>query len=169
VWGFSVILPGASIGRDCNICSHTFIEDGAVIGDRVTIKNGVQVWKGVTIEDDVFLGPNATFTNDRFPRGREQPEALLETLVCRGATIGANATILPGLSIGRNALVGAGAVVTRSVPANAIVVGNPARIRGYVKPAQSAEAATATPSDADDVASSPSAVPGGRKSNDDGT
>lgn len=156
MWGFSVILPGARIGRDCNICSHTFIEDDAVIGDRVTIKNGVQVWKGVTIEDDVFLGPNATFTNDRFPRGREKPESLLETLVCRGATIGANATILPGLSIGRNALVGAGAVVTRSVPANAIVVGNPARIRGYVNSAQSAAETTATPSGADGVASTPS-------------
>ncbi|MBW2386197.1 MAG: N-acetyltransferase [Deltaproteobacteria bacterium] len=132
VWGYAVIAAGARIGSECNICSHTYIEGHAVIGNRVTIKNGVQIWDGVTIEDDVFLGPNATFTNDAFPRGRRQPDELLETLVCRGASIGANATILPGITIGQNAMVGAGAVVTRSVPANAIVVGNPARILRYV-------------------------------------
>ncbi len=116
IWQFALVLEGAEIGRDGNVCSHTFIEGNAVIGDRVTIKNGVQIWDGVRIEDDVFIGPNATFTNDPFPRSRVRPDAFPETLVCSGASIGANATILPGITIGRNAMVGAGAVVTRSVP-----------------------------------------------------
>jgi acetyltransferase-like isoleucine patch superfamily enzyme len=132
VWGHAIVAEGAVIGRDCNICSHTFIEGEAVIGDRVTIKSGVQVWDGVTLEDDVFVGPNATFTNDPFPRSRVRPEEFPKTLVCRGASIGANATILPGLTIGEGAMVGAGAVVTRSVPPKAIVVGNPARVQRYV-------------------------------------
>jgi acetyltransferase-like isoleucine patch superfamily enzyme/dTDP-4-dehydrorhamnose 3,5-epimerase-like enzyme len=132
IWAFAHVLEGAVIGRDVNICDHTFIENDVVIGDRVTIKSGVQLWDGVRIEDDVFLGPNATFTNDRFPRSKVYPEAFLRTVVCKGASVGANATILPGMTIGQNSMVGAGAVVTRSVPANAIVTGNPARIRGYV-------------------------------------
>jgi UDP-2-acetamido-3-amino-2,3-dideoxy-glucuronate N-acetyltransferase len=131
VWGFAVVAEGATIGRDCNICSHSFIEGQAVLGDRVTIKSGVQVWDGVRLEDDVFVGPNATFTNDPFPRSQARPEEFSKTLVCLGASIGANATILPGITVGRNAMVGAGAVVTRSVPPNAIVLGNPARIQGY--------------------------------------
>ena len=131
VWAFAYVLKGARIGRDVNVCSHTFIEGDVVIGDRVTIKSGVQLWDGARIEDDVFIGPNATFTNDLFPRSKTRPEEFLVTRVCRGASIGANATILPGVTIGRNAMVGAGAVVTRSVPPNAVVVGNPARIRGY--------------------------------------
>jgi acetyltransferase-like isoleucine patch superfamily enzyme/dTDP-4-dehydrorhamnose 3,5-epimerase-like enzyme len=126
------VLPGAAIGTDCNICDHVFIENDVVIGDRVTIKCGVQVWDGVTLEDDVFVGPNATFTNDGFPRSREWPDPFARTLVKKGATIGANATLLPGITVGRGAMVGAGAVVTHDVPANAIVVGNPAFIRGYV-------------------------------------
>jgi UDP-2-acetamido-3-amino-2,3-dideoxy-glucuronate N-acetyltransferase len=133
VWAFAHILPGASVGADCNICDGVFVEDGAVVGDRVTIKCGVQVWNGVTLEDDVFVGPNATFTNDRFPRSGKQLERHPTTTVHAGASIGANATILPGLEIGRGALVGAGAVVTRSVPPFAIVVGNPARIEGYAQ------------------------------------
>jgi acetyltransferase-like isoleucine patch superfamily enzyme len=108
------------------------IENDVVVGDRVTIKSGVQLWDGVRLEDDVFVGPNATFTNDPFPRSKQYPERFLETVVRRGASIGANATILPGLTIGERAMVGAGCVVTRNVPANAIVVGNPARIVGYV-------------------------------------
>ncbi len=132
IWAFAHVLPGAVIGRDCNICDHTFIENDVVIGDRVTIKCGVQLWDGVRLEDDVFVGPNATFTNDQFPRSKEHPEAFLETTVCRRASVGANATILPGVTVGQNAMVGAGAVVTRDVPPNAIVVGNPARIVGYV-------------------------------------
>jgi acetyltransferase-like isoleucine patch superfamily enzyme len=120
------------MGTDCNICDHVFIENDVVIGNRVTIKCGVQVWDGVTLEDDVFVGPNATFTNDGFPRSREWPDPFARTLVKKGATIGANATLLPGITVGRGAMVGAGAVVTHDVPANAIVVGNPAFIRGYV-------------------------------------
>ncbi len=131
VWAFAHILPGAKIGADCNVCDHTFIENDVVIGDRVTIKCGVQLWDGLRLEDDVFVGPNATFTNDRFPRSRND-HALAITTVKAGASIGANATILPGITIGKYALVGAGAVVTRDVPAWAIVAGNPARITGYV-------------------------------------
>lgn len=131
IWAFAHVLPKAVIGRDCNICDQTLIENDVVIGDRVTIKSGVQVWDGVRIEDDVFIGPNVTFTNDRYPRSKVYPDVFLRTKVCRRASIGANATILPGITIGQNAMVGAGAVVTRSVPPNAIVAGNPARIIGY--------------------------------------
>jgi len=131
VWAFAHILAGARVGRDCNICDHVFIENDVVIGDRVTVKCGVQIWDGLRIEDDVFIGPNATFTNDHFPRSR-QHRPPLQTRVSRGASLSANCTILPGLSIGRDAMVGAGAVVTHDVPARAIVAGNPARIIGYV-------------------------------------
>jgi UDP-2-acetamido-3-amino-2,3-dideoxy-glucuronate N-acetyltransferase len=132
VWAFAHILPGARVGSECNICDHVFIENDVVIGDRVTIKCGVQVWDGLRIEDDAFVGPNATFTNDKFPRSKQYPEKFKETIVRKGASIGANATILSGIVIGKNAMVGAGAVVTKDVPPNAIVVGNPARITGYV-------------------------------------
>ena len=132
VWAFSHILPGARLGKDCNICDHVFIENDVVIGERVTIKCGVQLWDGLEIRDDVFIGPNATFTNDRFPRSKQYPEKFMRTVVGARASIGASATILPGLTIGENAMVGAGAVVTRSVPPHAIVVGNPAKIVGYV-------------------------------------
>lgn len=132
VWAFAHVLPEARIGGDCNICDHVFIENDVVIGDRVTIKCGVQVWDGVRIEDDVFIGPNVTFTNDIFPRSKQYPEAFGRTTIQSGASLGANSTILPGITIGRNAMIGAGAVVTRSVPPNAIVAGNPARITGYV-------------------------------------
>ncbi len=131
VWAFAHILPGARVGEDCNVCDNVFIEDGAVVGDRVTLKPGVQVWNGVTLEDDVFVGPNATFTNDLRPRSRQWLTEHPQTIVRRGASIGANATILPGLEIGTGAMVGAGAVVTRAVPPHAVVVGNPARITGY--------------------------------------
>jgi UDP-2-acetamido-3-amino-2,3-dideoxy-glucuronate N-acetyltransferase len=131
VWAFAHILPGAVIGEDCNICDGVFVEGDVVVGDRVTVKCGVQLWDGVTLEDDVFVGPNATFTNDMFPRSRQHPDAYARTVVQRGASIGANATILPGVTIGASAMVGAGSVVTRDVPPYAIVVGNPARIRGY--------------------------------------
>ena len=132
VWAFAHVLPNAVVGEDCNICDHVFIENDVRVGNRVTIKCGVQLWDGVTLEDDVFVGPNATFTNDPFPRSRKHPVEFPRTVVRRGASIGANATILPGLTIGQNAMVGAGAVITRDVPPNAIVVGNPARIVGYV-------------------------------------
>jgi len=134
VWAFAHVLPGARVGRDCNICDGVFVEGGAVIGDRVTVKNGVQVWDGIELGDDVFVGPNATFTNDPFPRSRQWDHDVPVTVVEAGASIGGNATILPGLRIGRMAMVGAGAVVTRDVPALAIVVGNPARVIGQVDP-----------------------------------
>lgn len=132
VWQFVVIMPGAKIGLDCNICSHCLIENDVVIGDRVTIKSGVQLWDGLRIANDVFIGPNASFANDRFPRSKQTPAHFLKTVIDAGASIGAGATILPGVTIGSNAMVSAGAVVTRNVPSNAIVVGNPARIVGYV-------------------------------------
>jgi UDP-2-acetamido-3-amino-2,3-dideoxy-glucuronate N-acetyltransferase len=132
VWAFTHILPGARIGEDCNVCDHVFIENDVIIGNRVTIKCGVQVWDGMEIQDDVFIGSNVTFTNDLFPRSKKYPEKFSRTLIQTGASIGANATILPGIIIASNAMIGAGAVVTRSVPPNAIVVGNPAKIVGYV-------------------------------------
>jgi acetyltransferase-like isoleucine patch superfamily enzyme len=144
VWAFAHILPGARIGADCNICDQVFIENDVVVGDRVTVKCGVQLWDGLRVEDDVFIGPNATFTNDPFPRSRKRPPEFAETLVRRGASIGANATILPGITIGERAMVAAGAVVTRSVPPNAIVRGNPARIVGYVDAVKSAEPGSIT-------------------------
>jgi UDP-2-acetamido-3-amino-2,3-dideoxy-glucuronate N-acetyltransferase len=127
VWAFAHVLPGASVGADCNICDHVFIENDVLIGDRVTIKSGVQVWDGVRLEDDVFVGPNATFTNDRYPRSKVHPPEFLKTIVRRGASIGANATILPGITIGERALVAAGSVVTHDVSARVLVRGNPAR------------------------------------------
>lgn len=133
IWAFAHILPGASIGEECNLCDHTFIENDVTLGDRVTVKCGVQLWDGITVEDDVFIGPNATFTNDLFPRSKQFPQSFARTLIRKGASIGANATILPGLTIGQYAMVGAGAVVTKDVPPYAIVVGNPARITGYVQ------------------------------------
>lgn len=141
IWAFAHVLPGARIGRDCNICDHVFIENDVVVGDSVTIKCGVQLWDGVRIGDRVFIGPNVTFTNDRFPRSKQYPETFLQTIVEDDASIGANATILPGIQIGRGAMVGAGAVVTRNVPPFATVVGNPATIIGYqdnVEPTTSA-------------------------------
>lgn len=132
VWAFVHILPGAVIGEDCNVCDHVFIENDVTLGDRVTLKCGVYLWDGICLADDVFVGPNATFTNDKLPRSRQHPESFARTNIDQGASIGANATILPGLRIGTNAMVGGGAVVTRDVPPNAIVVGNPARIVGYV-------------------------------------
>lgn len=132
IWQFVVILPEARIGADCNICSHVLIENDVVIGDRVTVKSGVQLWDGLRIEDDVFIGPNVTFTNDPFPRSKQYPPAFPVTTIQTGASIGGGATILPGITIGRHAMVGAGAVVTRSVPDGAVVVGNPARVVRYV-------------------------------------
>ena len=133
IWALVHILPGATIGSHCNICDHVFIENDVVIGNRVTIKNGVQIWDGVRLENDVFVGPNATFTNDQFPRSQKPPLKFLKTIVKKGASIGANATILPGVVIGEKAMVGAGAVVTKDVPKYAVVVGNPAKILKQTK------------------------------------
>jgi acetyltransferase-like isoleucine patch superfamily enzyme/dTDP-4-dehydrorhamnose 3,5-epimerase-like enzyme len=160
VWAFVHVLPGATIGRDCNLCDGVFVENDVRIGDRVTVKSGVQLWDGVTLEDDVFVGPNATFTNDAFPRSRQPPPEFLRTTVLRGASIGANATILPGITIGRGAMVGAGAVVVRSVPNWAIVAGNPARIVGYSDAAGARRAGGTLPGRAaSDSASAPVTLP----------
>lgn len=131
VWAFAHILPGAVIGADNNICDGVFIENDVVTGARVTVKCGVQLWDGLRVEDDVFIGPNATFTNDAFPRSRVPRAAVPPIVLRRGCSIGANATILPGITVGPGAMVGAGTVITADVPANAVVVGNPARIVGY--------------------------------------
>jgi UDP-2-acetamido-3-amino-2,3-dideoxy-glucuronate N-acetyltransferase len=133
VWQFVVVLKGARIGSDCNICAQTLIEGDVVIGNRVTVKSGVQIWDGSVIGDDVFIGPNATFSNDLYPRSKRYPEEFRGVTIKNGASIGANATLLPGVTIGENALVGAGAVVTKDVPARAVVVGNPARLIRYLE------------------------------------
>ena len=137
---FTLVCSGAVVGADCDLGDHVVVEGAAEIGARVTIKSGVQLWNGLRLADDVFVGPNATFTNDSFPRSKHHPERCIATTVNQGASIGANATILPGITIGANAMVGAGAVVTRDVPPNAIVQGNPARIVGYVDASASAPA-----------------------------
>ena len=127
IWAFCHVLPGARIGSDVNLCDHTFIESDVIIGDRVTVKCGVQLWDGLRVEDDVFIGPNATFTNDPFPRSKQYPEEFMKTILRKGASIGANATILPGVVIGEYAMVGAGAVVTKDVPPYTVVAGRQAQ------------------------------------------
>ena len=128
IWQYVVVLPHATIGQDCNICSHCFIENDVIIGDRVTIKNGVQLWDGIRIGNDVHIGPNVTSTNDKYPKSRNAAFTCLETWVDDGAAIGGGSTILPGIRIGAGATVGAGSVVTKDVPPGATVVGNPAKV-----------------------------------------
>src|SRR5689334_5534751 len=152
VWAFAHILPGARIGRDCNICDHVFVENDVIVGDRVTVKSGVQLWDGVRLEDDVFVGPNATFTNDLFPRSKDHSHKVALTVMRKGSSLGANATVLPGVTIGEGAMIGAAAVVTTDVPANAIVVGNPAKVVGYVD-ATEANRLSALPAEAGSMAS----------------
>jgi acetyltransferase-like isoleucine patch superfamily enzyme len=132
VWAFAHLPPGARVGADCNVCDHVFVEDGAVVGDRVTLKTHVEVCRGATLEDDVFVGPGVRFTNDRRPRSRRPPPVWAETRLRRGCSIGANATLLPGIEVGAFALVGAGAVVCGDVPPHALVRGSPARRVGWV-------------------------------------
>lgn len=148
VWAFSHVLPGAVIGEDVNINDHVFVENDVVIGDRVTLKSGVQVWDGIRLGDDVFVGPNATFTNDPFPRSKQYPDSFAQTVIEDGASIGGGAVILPGIRVGRKAMIGAGAVVTKNVPPYAIVVGNPGRIVGYAEtdtPAVASAVSSTTP------------------------
>ncbi|TBV08266.1 acyltransferase [Phytopseudomonas dryadis] len=133
VWQFCVIFAHAKIGKNCNLCAHTLVESDVVIGDNVTVKSGVYIWDGTRIEDNVFLGPNATLTNDLMPRSKEYPESFSGITLKEGASIGANATILPGITVGVKAMVGAGSVVTKDVPDYAVVIGNPATIIRYIK------------------------------------
>lgn len=132
IWQFCVIFPNSYIGNNCNICAHVLIENDVKIGNNVTIKSGVQVWDGVTIEDNVFIGPNVTFTNDLYPRSKVYPEHFERTIIKKGASIGANSTIVAGHTIGENAFIGAGSVVTKDIPANTIWYGNPAKFIGYI-------------------------------------
>lgn len=130
IWQYCVVLKNAQIGKNCNICSHCFIENDVLIGNNVTVKCGVQLYDGIIIEDDVFIGPNATFTNDRYPKSKNVNWTKEIIRIKQGASIGANSTILPGVTIGTNAIIGAGCVVTKDVPDNVILIGNPGLIKG---------------------------------------
>lgn len=132
IWQFCVILPNAKIGKNCNICANVLIENNVIIGDNVTIKSGVQIYDGITIEDNVFIGPNVTFTNDLKPRSKKYPREFIKTFLKKGCSIGANSTILPGITIGESAMIGAGSVITKNVPNNQLWYGNPAKFHGYV-------------------------------------
>lgn len=132
IWQFAVVLSGARIGRNCNICAQTFIENDVVIGDNVTVKCGVQLWDGIRVEDDVFIGPNATFCNDRYPKSGNKDYRREGIVICRGASIGANVTVLPGVTIGAGAMIGAGTVVTDNVPEKAILIGKALKMGGGI-------------------------------------
>ena len=134
IWQFCIVLEKAQIGKNCNLNFNVFVENDVIIGDNVTIKSGVQIWDGLRIEDNVFIGPNATFTNDLLPRSKQYPEKFVQTHIRKGASIGANATILAGLEIGAFSMIGAGSVVTSSLPPYTLWFGNPARHKGYVTP-----------------------------------
>lgn len=127
IWQFCVVLPQARIGHNCNICSHCFIENDVVIGNNVTIKCGVQLWDGLRLEDDVFIGPNVAFTNDKYPRSKHYPEFFSKTTIRKGASIGAGSVVLCGIEIGENSMIGAGSVVTKNIPAGELWMGNPAK------------------------------------------
>jgi len=126
IWQFSVVLENAQIGNNCNINSHTFIENNVVIGNNVTVKCGVYIWDGIIIEDNVFIGPNVTFTNDKYPRSKTYPSEFQQTIIKQGASIGANVTILGGIIVGENSMIGAGSIVTKNIPNNELWLGNPA-------------------------------------------
>ena len=127
IWQFCVVLPDAKVGENCNVCSHCFIENDVEIGNNVTVKCGVQLWDGLRVEDDVFIGANVSFTNDRYPRSKRYPARFEKTVIRKGASIGAGSVVLCGIEIGEKAMIGAGSVVTKDVPAGELWVGNPAR------------------------------------------
>lgn len=133
IWQYAIVFKNAVIGENCNICAHTLIENNVVVGDDVTVKSGVQLWNGIEVKNSVFIGPNATFTNDIFPRSKKYPENFSKTILENGCSIGANATILTGVRIGVNAMVGAGSVVTKDVPDNAVVIGHPAQVIRFLE------------------------------------
>ncbi len=133
IWQYAVIFEKAIIGANCNICSHTLIENQVTIGNNVTVKSGVFLWDGITVESDVFIGPNVTFCNDKYPRSKQFLHSYPQTVIKRGASIGANATILPNLVLGKMCLIGAGSVVTKNVPDYAVVMGNPARVIRFIE------------------------------------
>ncbi len=132
IWQYCIVFEGAKIGNNCNINAYVLIENDVVVENNVTIKSGVQLWDGISIEDDVFIGPNVTFTNDLFPRSKHYPEHFLKTTVKKGASIGANATIIGGVTIGKYAMIGAGSVVSKDIGAHELWYGNPAEFHGYV-------------------------------------
>lgn len=132
IWQFAIVLENAIIGSNCNINCHTFIENDVVVGNNVTVKAGVYLWDGIVVEDNVFIGPNTTFTNDKYPRSKQYPSEFLQTIIGKNASIGAGSVILGGITIGEFALIGAGSVVTKNVPPHALVIGNPAKITGWV-------------------------------------
>lgn len=132
IWQFTVVLKDARIGENCNLNANVLVENDVVIGNNVTIKSGVQIWDGITLKDNVFIGPNVTFTNDFLPRSKMRPKKFLETVIKESASVGANSTLIGGITIGKFAMIGAGSVVTKDVPDYALVYGNPAKIRGWV-------------------------------------
>ncbi len=132
IWQFTIILENAKIGRNCNINCQVFIENDVIIGNNVTIKPGVQIWDGITIEDDVFIGPNVTFTNDIVPRSKQYPDKFERTTICKGASIGANSTIIAGNIIGNYSLIGAGSLISKNIPPFTLWYGNPAEHKGYI-------------------------------------
>ncbi len=132
IWQFCVVLEKAKIGHHCNINAQCLIENDVIIGNYVTVKSGVQIWDGITIDDKVFIGPNVTFTNDFLPRSKQYPEHFLKTLIQRNASLGANSTIIGGITIGEHAMIGAGSVVTKDIPNNTLWYGNPASFQGYI-------------------------------------
>lgn len=132
IWQFCVVLKKAKIGNNCNINAMVLVENDVIIGDNVTVKSGVQIWDGVTLEDNVFVGPNVTFTNDRLPRSKQYPEEFLKTTIKKGASLGANSTIMGGITIGEYAMIGAGSVLTKNVGSQELWYGNPAKHKGYV-------------------------------------
>ena len=132
IWQYAIVLAGATIGKNCNLNCHTFVENDVVIGNDVTVKAGVYLWDGITVDDKVFIGPSVAFTNDKYPRSKQYPNSFQRTVLMEGCSIGANATILGGITIGKFAIIGAGSVVTKDVPAFALVMGNPARFTAWI-------------------------------------